>query len=119
MQTRIDAYGAPSTLSPEQLQELRDRVVCLVRRTAPGSAHTARMRLGVLCGFLAATSIDADADLAAVLTVPAISPYLNGQRQQVGARQLANIAAILERLRCTAQGLPCRAGDTPDPGERG
>ena len=118
MQTRIAAYTSPTALSREQWHELRDRVVCLVRRTAPGSPHTARMRMGVLCGFLAATPIDADAGLVAVLTVPAISTCLNGQRQQVGARHLANIAAILERLRCTAKILPYRAANTPDPGKR-
>jgi hypothetical protein len=50
--------------------------------------------------------------------VPAVSSFLAGRRDKVSARQLANISAILERLRCTAHGLPYRAGNTADPGVR-
>ena len=97
---------------------MRDRVVCLVRRTEPGSTNTARARLAVACGFCAEVSVDADAALSQVLTLPAVSTYLAGRRAVVSARQLANIAAVLERLRCTAAGIPYRAGNTPDPQAR-
>lgn len=93
-------------------------MLCLVRRTTPGSANTARLRLGALCAFLASVDLPDDADLATVLTVPAVNVFLAGRRDTVSARQLANVSAILERLRCTAHRLPYRAGNTVDPAAR-
>ena len=115
---RLTAYAAPTALTAEQWQSVRERALCLVRRTAPGSASTARQRLGALCAFLATVDLSDDTELATVLTVPTVSSFLGGRRDKVSARQLANLSAILERLRCTAHGLPYRAGNTADPGVR-
>ncbi|TXH45400.1 MAG: hypothetical protein E6Q90_00785 [Actinobacteria bacterium] len=118
VQARLLAYAAPTTLSAEAWAGLRDRVVCLVRRTRPGSPHTARSRLSALCAFLAAADPGPERPLASVLTLPRISAFLASRRGEVSARQLANLAAMLERARCTAHGIPYRASNTADPGAR-
>lgn len=115
MEQRLVAYAHPTSLTAEKWQTVRVRVLCLVRRTGPGSANTALLRLGALCAFLSTVQLDEDTPLASVLKVPAISVFLAARRDKVGARQLANISAMLERLRCTAHGLPYRAGNTADP----
>ena len=96
----------------------RDRVLCLVRRTAPSSPNTAAVRLSALCAFCATVEPGPDTALGEVLTVPAVNAFLHDRRGQVSDRQLANLSALLERLRCVAHGLPYRATNTADPGAR-
>ena len=45
VEQRLAAYAAPTALSNEHWRKVRVRVLCLVRRTAPGSETTARLRL--------------------------------------------------------------------------
>lgn len=115
VEARLAAYATPTTLTAEDWAALRARLLCLVRRTEPVSPNTAAMRLAALCAVCATVDIDSDASLGEVLSVPTINSFLAGRRAQIGGRPLANLSAILRRLRCTALGLPYRAANTPDP----